>query len=120
MGTARHSKWATNRLILGLSASFLLGATFAGVQAVEWSHKTFGPSTDAYGSLFFTITGVHIAHVVVGLLMLACLVLWAAMGRFSSTRHLHVTVGVTYWHFVDAAWLVVFSAFFLMPRLDQV
>jgi heme/copper-type cytochrome/quinol oxidase subunit 3 len=105
------------RLVVGLSLSLGLGAVFAGVQVHEWLQKPFSPKTDAYGSLFFTITGVHIAHVVVGLLILACLMLWAAMGRFSAGRHLHVTLGVLYWHFVDAVWLAVFTTFFLTPRL---
>ena len=107
----------TGRLIVGLSLSILLGAAFTGIQAHEWLHKGFTPQTDAYGSLFFTFTGVHIAHVVVGLIVLACLALWAAMGRFSAERHLHVTLGVLYWHFVDGVWLVVFTTFFLTPRL---
>lgn len=105
------------RLIAGLSLSFILGVVFAGVQVHEWLSKTYSPATDAYGSLYFTITGVHIAHVVVGLVILACLVLWAAMGRFTAKRHLHVTLGVLYWHFVDVVWLVVFTTFFLTPRL---
>jgi heme/copper-type cytochrome/quinol oxidase subunit 3 len=110
-------KGSRGRLIAGLSLSLLLGAVFAGVQVHEWMHKPFNPATDAYGSLFYTITGVHIAHVAVGLFILACLILWAAMGRFSAQRHLHVTVGVLYWHFVDAVWLAVFTTFFLTPRL---
>lgn len=105
------------RLIAGLALSLILGMVFAGVQVHDWMHKPFNPATDAYGSLFYTITGVHIAHVAVGLFILACLIVWAALGRFSARRHLHVTVGVLYWHFVDAVWLVVFTTFFLTPRL---
>lgn len=105
------------RLIAGLALSLVLGAVFVGVQAHDWMHKPFNPATNAYGSLFYTITGVHIAHVVVGLFTLACLILWAALGRFSAQRHLHVTLGVLYWHFVDAVWLAVFTTLFLTPRL---
>lgn len=110
-------KGSSPRLIGGLVASLILGSAFVAVQVHDWLHKPFSPRTDAYGSLFYTITGVHIAHVVVGLFILACLSLWAALGRFSAKRHLHVTVGVLYWHFVDAVWLVVFTTFFLTPRL---
>lgn len=108
---------SSGRLIVGLALSLILGTVFAGVQVHDWAHKPFNPATDAYASLFYTITGVHIAHVVIGLFILACLILWAALGRFSAQRHLHVTVGVLYWHFVDAVWLVVFTTFFLTPRL---
>lgn len=110
-------KGSAGRLIAGLSLTLILGAVFAGVQVHDWMHKPFNPATDAYGSLFYTVTGVHIAHVAVGLFILACLIVWAALGRFSARRHLHVTVGVLYWHFVDAVWLVVFATFFLTPRL---
>lgn len=110
-------KGSSRRLIAGLCLSLVLGAVFAGVQVHEWLAKGFTPSTDAYGSLYFTITGVHMAHVAVGLLILACLILWAAMGRFSAKRHLHITIGVLYWHFVDVVWLAVFTTFFITPRL---
>lgn len=106
-----------SRLIAGLSAALVLGAIFAGVQMVEWSRKDFSPATDAYGSLYFTITGVHIAHVLVGLVILACLLVWAAQGLFGPGRTSHVALGVLYWHFVDAVWLAVFATFFLTPRL---
>jgi heme/copper-type cytochrome/quinol oxidase subunit 3 len=116
-GQGGIEKGASGRLLTGLSATFVLGAVFAGVQIHEWLGKTFTPATDAYGSLFFTITGVHIAHVVVGLIILICLITWTLLGRFTAQRHLHVTVGVLYWHFVDAVWLAVFAALFLTPRL---
>lgn len=105
------------RLLAGLAASLGLGALFVGVQVHEWLGKNFDPTTNAYGSLYFTITGLHIAHVVAGLVILACLILWTALGRFSAARRGHVTVGVLYWHFVDAVWLAVFASLFLTPRL---
>jgi heme/copper-type cytochrome/quinol oxidase subunit 3 len=110
-------KGSSGRLIIGLVLTFALGAIFSGIQIFEWEHKPFSPATNAYGSLYYTITGLHIAHVAVGLIMIGCLAGWAAMGRFSAQRHLHVIVGVLYWHFVDVVWLVVFSTFFLSPYL---
>lgn len=107
----------SGRLLVGLVLSLLLGVVFVGIQVHEWLSKSFTPDTNAYGSLFFTITGLHIAHVVAGLVILACLALWTAMGRFRADRHVHVAVGILYWHFVDAVWLVVFASLFLTPRL---
>lgn len=105
------------RLLLGLWASLGLGALFVAIQAHEWTSKSFTPADNAYGSLYFTVTGLHIAHVVVGLIILACLILWTSLGRFSAQRHDHVSIGVLYWHFVDAVWLAVFATLFLTPRL---
>lgn len=110
-------KGQADRLLLGLWASLLLGAVFVGVQGHEWAGKSFKPSDHAYGSLYFTITGLHIAHVVVGLIILACLILWTSRRRFTAARHDHVAIGILYWHFVDAVWLAVFTTLFLTPRL---
>jgi heme/copper-type cytochrome/quinol oxidase subunit 3 len=83
---------------------------------VEYSHKQFTPATDAYGSLFFTITGFHGAHVAVGLLMIAVVAVRAWLGHFSERRHLAVTNVSWYWHFVDVVWLAVFTSLYLSPR----
>ena len=105
------------RLLVGLALALGLGLVFLGIQLVEYRHQPFGPSTDAYGSLFFTITGFHGAHVAVGLLMIAVVALRAGLGHFSARRHLAVTNVSWYWHFVDAVWLVVFTSLYLSPRL---
>jgi cytochrome c oxidase subunit 3 len=101
----------------GLSAALLLGALFIALQLVEWRGKPFGLTSDPYGSLFFTITGFHMLHVAVGLLMLAVLLMWAAMGYFSPRRHAPLSIGALYWHFVGVVWLAVYSALYLSPRL---
>jgi heme/copper-type cytochrome/quinol oxidase subunit 3 len=105
------------RLLGGLALALALGLVFLGIQLVEYRHQPFGPSTDAYGSLFFTITGFHGAHVAVGLLMIAVVALRAGLGHFFASRHLAVTNVAWYWHFVDAVWLVVFTSLYLSPRL---
>ena len=60
-----------SRLRLGLALSFILGAIFLGIQLYEYGHLGYTPQTNVYGSLFFTITGLHGAHVLVGLLFSA-------------------------------------------------
>ena len=105
------------QLVLGLAIALVLGAIFAGVQAMEWADKPHGPSNSTYLSLYFTITGVHLAHVAVGLVLLLALLIWAISGCFTRRRHEHVGVGLLYWHFVDAVWLVVFTTFYLTPRM---
>lgn len=104
------------QLRLGLAATLVLGAVFLAMQWKEWQGKPFGLAHDAYSSLFFTITGFHMAHVVVGLLMLAALLLWSLMGYFDARRHSALSIGAVYWHFVTAVWLAVFGALYLAPR----
>lgn len=105
------------QLLGGLIAALVLGLLFVGVQLTEWSNKTFGLSTHLYGSFYFTITGFHMAHVIVGLLVLATLVWWTFAGRLDRLRHEPVSIGVLYWHFVDVVWLAVFTTFYLVPLM---
>jgi cytochrome c oxidase subunit 3 len=109
---------ASGQTIGGLLAALLLGALFIALQLVEWHGKPFSLTTDPYGSLFFTITGFHMLHVAVGLVMLAVLLMWAAMGYFSPRRHAPLSIGALYWHFVGIVWLAVYSALYLSTRLS--
>lgn len=101
-------------LVGALWATILLGGAFLVIKGWEWTHSTFGPWDHAYGSIYFTLTGFHALHVLVGLLILAALLIRALNHRFSSERHLAVEVGGLYWHFVDIIWIFVFSSIFLV------
>ena len=105
------------RLRIGMLVTLILGAVFLTIQGIEYSRKSFDLATNAYGSLFFTITGFHGAHVFVGLLMNAVVQLWARRDFFSRDRHLAVTNVAMYWHFVDIVWLAVFFSLYITPRL---
>ena len=103
--------------LLGLGGAILLGLLFLGLQLFEWKSKTFSLSSSAYGSFFFTITGFHMAHVVVGVLILMMVFAWSLAGYFTPRRQAHVMISSAYWHFVDAVWLAVFFTFYLAPYL---
>lgn len=105
------------RQLVGLGLGVLLGVLFLGIQLFEWKSKHFTLSSRGYGSFFFTITGFHMLHVIVGVVALAAIWVWSWQGAFSSRRRLHVTIGGIYWHFVDAVWLAVFSSFYIVPYL---
>jgi heme/copper-type cytochrome/quinol oxidase subunit 3 len=68
------------RLALGITLALALG--FLALQGFEYSRKEFGLDTNAYGSLFFTITGTHGAHVALGVLMMS----WVAARSFFVSR----------------------------------
>ncbi|HYY79356.1 MAG TPA: cytochrome c oxidase subunit 3 [Actinomycetes bacterium] len=107
------------RLRLGLAATFVLGAGFLGMQGYEYMTKLkeFTPTTNAYGSLFFAITGFHGMHVGVGLLMNLFVQVRAWLGHFGRARHLHVQTTAMYWHFVDAVWVVIMASLYIGPHL---
>jgi heme/copper-type cytochrome/quinol oxidase subunit 3 len=106
-------------LRLGLALGFVLGAAFLGLQGIEYAEllTEFTPTTNAYGSLFYTITGFHGLHVVVGLLFSVWTQGRAWRGAFDRHRHLTVQNFTLYWHFVDAVWVVVLAALYLSPNL---
>jgi len=108
---------ARARALLGFGAAFLLGAVFVAVQLLEWRAKTYGIGTSSYATLYFITTGFHIAHVIVGLVVLIAIFAWTALDYFSARRRLVVSAGVLYWHFVDAVWLFVFTTYYLTPYL---
>ena len=103
------------QLLFGLAAAIALGLIFLVVQAFEWKSKSYSLSSGAYGSLFFVITGFHMAHVVVGVIVLSVLLLWSSLGLFDTRRYEPISIGGFYWHFVDGVWLAVFSTFYLTP-----
>jgi heme/copper-type cytochrome/quinol oxidase subunit 3 len=103
----------------GLLAGFVLGAVFLAMQfGIEYPEKLkeFTPRTNAYGSLFFTITGFHAAHVTVGLLISARTQVRALAGAFDERRHTGVVVFAMYWHFVDVVWVFVLATIYLSPH----
>jgi len=103
----------------GLFAGFVLGVVFLALQfGVEYPEKLkeFTPRTDSYGSLFFTITGLHAAHVTVGLLMSAWTQWRAWAGAFDRRRHVTLRVFAMYWHFVDIVWVFVLATIYLSPH----
>lgn len=111
---------STARLRWGLAAGFALGAIFLGLQLlVEYPEilQEFSPRSNAYGSLFFVITGFHGFHVLVGLVFNLWTQFRAAQGAFDADRHLTVQVFAMYWHFVDVVWLFVLLTVYLSPRL---
>jgi len=103
--------------LLGIGAAFVMGIAFIAVQGYEWVSKPFSIGTSSYASLYFLTTGFHIAHVIIGVLVLAALFVWIALDYFSPRRRLTVSAGVLYWHFVDVVWLFVFTTYYLTPYL---
>jgi heme/copper-type cytochrome/quinol oxidase subunit 3 len=103
----------------GLAIGFVLGAAFLGLQAVEYAEKLneFTPTTNAYGSLFFVITGFHGLHVLVGLMFSIWTQIRAHRGAFDELRHLTVQNFTMYWHFVDAIWIFVVTTIYISPNL---
>ncbi len=109
----KQIRWA----IAAMALAIVLGGCFVGIQLNEWDKKTYGMTSDLYGSLYFTITGFHLLHVVIGLAILLLLLVWISFSYFNEKRHVAITIGGVYWHFVDVVWLFVFATLYLFPYL---
>ena len=104
--------------LTSLAVAIALGVAFVAVQLKEWSGKPYGITSHLYGSLFFTITGFHMLHVIVGLIILSLLWVWIATSRVTPSRPTPLSIGGLYWHFVDAVWIMVFSSLYLLPHIQ--
>jgi heme/copper-type cytochrome/quinol oxidase subunit 3 len=103
--------------LIGFGVAFLMGAGFVAVQWLEWRSKTFSLGTSSYASLYFVTGGVHVAHLLVGLVILLFIFGWTALDFFSPRRRLVVSAAVLYWYFVSIASVLVFSTYYLTPYL---
>ncbi len=107
----RYDRQSARRWIV---ATLVLGFMFLGNQGYEWVTQTTRWNTNAYGSLFYIMTGLHGLHVFLGLLAMTFLLL-RMRGQAGDPGELSVFQGVSYyWHFVDIVWLGLYSCLFLL------
>lgn len=97
-----------------LGATILGGVIFIGLHLTEWNHlihaSAITPAT-LFGSVFFAVTGLHMAHVAGGVIYLSVLTAGVARGKFNEED---IETGGLYWHFVDLVWMFVFPLVYLM------
>jgi cytochrome c oxidase subunit 3 len=98
----------------GLVLTFLMGLVFLLTQAREYSRVGFAPADGAFGTIFYGLTGLHGAHVFVGLTLLAFASVRAFRGHFSPEHHHGVELPGIYWHFVDVMWIVVYTTIYIL------
>ena len=101
-----------------LLITFLMGLVFLGLQGYEYLNdwKSFTPVSDSYGSIFYTITTFHAAHVVVGLLVILFVLFLPKVGRLSDSPYRPYHVATLYWHFVDVVWVFVVIILYVIPN----
>ncbi len=103
-----------NGLKAGLVLTFFMGLAFLLTQMLEYARIGFNPSDGAFGTIFFGLTGLHGAHVFVGLTLLAVAMRRAFKGHFTPEHHQGVEIPGIYWHFVDVMWIVVYATIYLI------
>jgi len=98
----------------GMVLTFFMGLTFLLTQATEYARVGFAPHDGAFGTIFYCLTGLHGAHVFVGLTILLFITIRSFRGHFSPEHHHGVEIGGIYWHFVDVMWIVVYSTIYIL------
>ena len=92
--------------------------TFIGGQIYEFTEfyrKGLSLSTNVFGSSFFVLTGIHGAHVTVGIIWLLSLWGLSMQGKLGVQHSEKVEIAGLYWHFVDVVWIVIFTVVYLIP-----
>jgi len=116
---AKRGKAAVARLVV--AATILLGAIFLTLQYFEYSDrlKHVQPDADAYGSLFYTITSIHAAHLFLGMLMLGYVICLPQIEKARRPPHRALHNAALYWHFVDVVWIFIITLLYIIPNLAR-
>ena len=99
----------------------VLGAVFMGFQFVEFrefAHEGLTPRTNIFGTTFFILTGIHGAHVTIGVIWMAFLAYSSHTGKLRPDNALDLEIAGLYWHFVDIVWIVIFTVIYLISATD--
>jgi heme/copper-type cytochrome/quinol oxidase subunit 3 len=103
-------------LVRWLGWTWGLGVLFLAIQGAEWTrlvHFGLRVSSGIYGATFYTLIGVHAAHVVGAAAWLGAIVWLARLGRFTPARYVALDCCAMYWHFVVALWPVLYVLVYL-------
>jgi cytochrome c oxidase subunit 3 len=117
-----------------LVGTMVLGLTFLVIKFFEYKHKfelnhVPGPNfhyegadanqVEIFFSLYFALTGLHAAHMVIGFGILSVILWMAYKDRFSERWYTPVEMSGLYWHFVDIVWIFLFPLLYLVDRAHQ-
>ena len=110
-----------NKGTLWILVVVLLGTVFMGFQFVEFrefAHLGLTPRTNIFGTTFFILTGIHGAHVTIGVIWMAFLAYSSHNGALRADNALDLEIAGLYWHFVDIVWIVIFTVIYLISAND--
>ena len=100
--------------------TIVLGGLFLFGTGREWHQLIYEHgltiSTNLFGTTYYSLVGLHAFHVTAGLVMLSIVLIFAVLGRVSAEHSRRLDVLALYWHFVDAAWVVVFTVVYVLGR----
>lgn len=121
MAVSASQRLERNSTVGWILATMLGGLLFMVLHANEWSeliHEGVTPFANPwgvplFGAAFFTLTGLHMTHVAVGVIYLGIIALGFGRGKF---RPEDVEISGLYWHFVDLVWMFIFPMVYLLSN----
>jgi len=117
LGVDAIRRGKTRLLEAFFGATILLAAVFLCVKYVEYAakfHHGLYPGTNLFFSLYFMMTGLHGAHVLLGMAVLTYVLVLSRRGRLSENYYTPVEMSGLYWHFVDLVWIYLFPLLYLV------
>ena len=121
MAVDRAQKGFNKRVRTWLELTLFFGVLFFVVKGFEYadkfSHHLY-PNTHIFYGLYYTMTGLHALHVLVGLGLMIWLWLLARKDRFSPLYYTPVEVVGLYWHLVDVVWIYLFPVVYLLGGIQ--
>lgn len=112
------SKRGNNKLLIAMLAiTIICGLAFGYNKYIEYGYKFsqhIYPDKSIFYSLYFLMTGLHMIHVFIGLVILLVVMVYAIRGVYSAEYNTHVEVSGLYWHLVDLIWIYLFPLLYLI------
>lgn len=117
-GIVRARAGNLQRLRGWVLASIALGVVFLGIQLFDWIHLWTGTgfrvSSNAYGTVYYAMTGFHAAHVIAGVVLMFVILGRLAQGAYRDGQIEGAEAIAYYWHFVDVVWIGLFATIFVL------
>jgi cytochrome c oxidase subunit 3 len=106
-GHVRAARWWTLSAIVA-AVGFVLIAVHG------YADDSFGISTNAYGSIYYTLTGFHLLHVIVGIGILTALLVGMRSRALQVNQRAGAEAMTYYWHFVFIVWVGIFATIYFV------
>ena len=113
-GVSAAERGRLDRFRPWLWATIALGTGFALIQLYDYLHLNFAVSSNAYGTMYWAMTGMHGLHVIAGLLLMVVVAMRMSWGAYRSGNVDGLHAAAYYWHFVDVVWVALFVTLFLL------
>ena len=114
MTTHNMAKRKTDPARVWLAFTIVLGIGYLVVAVRDWMTAPFHIYSNAYGSLYYMMTGIHALHVTAGVILLTILLGNMKMAAFQRDRRAGMEAISYYWHFVFVVWLMIWGTIFIV------